>query len=112
MGTTIATAASWAPRSATTASSATTGTPPAPPPHHRSELGDQRHRREELGDHQTTERVLAEFKQVKLTTPKKKDLLVDRLGEILAEQNVEPAIVKRVKNLVKSDSDIAEYVAK
>jgi len=61
---------------------------------------------------QTTERVLAECEQVKLTAPKKKDLLVDRLGEILAEQNVDAAIVKRVKNLVKSDSDIAEYVAK
>ncbi len=60
----------------------------------------------------TTERVLAECEQVKMTAPKKKDVLVDRLGEILAEQNVDPGIVRRVKNLVRSDSDIAECVAK
>ena len=48
-------------------------------------------------EEQTTERVLTECEQVKLTAPKKRDLLVDRLGEILAEQNVDAAIVQRVK---------------
>ena len=61
---------------------------------------------------QTTDRVLAEYAQVKQDAPKKKDLLVTRLGEILIEQNVDADVVRKVKNRVNSDPDIAEYVSK
>ena len=60
----------------------------------------------------TTERVLAEYAKVKVNVPKKKDLLVTRLGEILVEQNVDADIVRKVKNRVNSDPDIAEYISK
>jgi hypothetical protein len=60
----------------------------------------------------TTDRVLQEYGAIKATAPKKKDLLVDRLGEILKEQEIDEAVVKRIKNLVMSDSDIAADIAK
>lgn len=63
-------------------------------------------------EERTTTRVLAEYEVLKKSTPKKKELLVERLGEILVEQGIDESIAKRIKNLVMSDSDIAGYVAK
>jgi hypothetical protein len=60
----------------------------------------------------TPQRVLAEYEELKASTPKKKEMFVERLGEILTEQGLDEQVTKRIKNLVMSDPDIATLVAK
>jgi hypothetical protein len=60
----------------------------------------------------TTDRVLAEYKKLKEAKRDKKKLLINRLGELLAEQQIDADVVRQVKNLVASDPEIAPCIAK
>lgn len=60
----------------------------------------------------TSERVIQEYGKIKSTTPKKKDLLVNRIIEIMTEEGIELPVTSKIKRLIMSDQDVAGFLKK
>lgn len=58
----------------------------------------------------TTETVLSEYEALCRELPKKKDLLLKKIGEILVDLKVEESVIRKTKNRLANDPEVAKIV--
>lgn len=60
----------------------------------------------------TEREILEVYSTIKDSIPTKKDILVNRITEILTDEGIESKIISKLKNLIMSDSDVATCIKK
>jgi hypothetical protein len=56
------------------------------------------------------EQVREQYEVIKKAAPKKKDILLDRLGEIMRELGAEPELIRKTKTRLQSDPEVATVI--